>query len=198
MSRLSKLLPYLLCLLLLPAAFAQEAEPTGELGMDAMMETWQRAATPGEAHEELAQQVGTWNATVKTWMQPGKDPMVSEGTFKRELTLDGRVLAETYEGEVAGQPFNGQSWTGYDNVTERWWTIWTDNMSTGPMVMWGEWNDKKKGIVYQGTTPDALSGEMVEMMTLVRSPKKGEEVMEMFDLRTGEPVKTMEIHARKR
>ncbi len=168
-----------------------------DMGADqqAMMEAWSRAATPGKAHEGLAKQTGTWSATVKAWMDPSGEPTVSKGTFRREMGLGGRVLQERYEGEVMGMPFEGFGMTGFDNVSGRYWNTWNDNLSTGPMILWGEWSDKEKALVYHGSAPDPASGAMVEMMTIVRHPDKDREVVEMYDLRTGEPVKTMEIVA---
>lgn len=165
---------------------------------EAMMAAWQKAGTPGEQHAMLAKSAGHWTARVKTWMEPGGEPTVEEGTFHRELDLDGRVLQEKFTGSFFGQPFHGRSTTGYDNVTGRWWSTWTDSMSTGLMVMWGEWSDKEKAVVYLGESADPMTGEMVKMKAIVRHPSDGEEVMEMFDLRSGEPVKTMEIHSTRK
>jgi len=185
----------LLFLLLLPAvAGAQEAaEDQMSAEQQAMMEAYMKAATPGEEHAMLADHAGTWKAVVKAWMEPGGEPQMSDGVFRRELLLGGRVLQEEYEGSFEGQPFLGYGLTGYDNVTGRWWSTWNDNMSTGVMVMWGEWNEEKGAVVYRGEAPDPMSGGMVEMKIVVRHPEDGKEVMEMYDLRSGTPVKTMEI-----
>jgi hypothetical protein len=175
-------------------AGAQEAaEEQMNAEQQAMMEAYTKAATPGEEHATMADHAGTWKATIKTWMEPGGEPQMSDGVFHRELLLGGRVLQEEYEGSFQGQPFLGYGLTGYDNVTGRWWSTWNDNMSTGVMVMWGEWNEKEGAVVYKGQAPDPMSGEMVDMKVVVRHPEDGEEVMEMYDLRGGEPVKTMEI-----
>jgi len=159
----------------------------------AMMAAWQKAATPGEEHAELAKQTGDWQATVKVWMAPGAEPQVSQGKFHRELTLDGRVMLESFEGSFGGQPFRGAGQTGFDNATGRWWTTWTDNMSTGVTVMWGKWSKKEGGVVYYGTSPDPMGGKMIKVKSIVRNPDDGQEEIEMFDLRSGEAVKTMEI-----
>ena len=59
-----------------PAA-AQDAKP-GEKPMSAeqkaMMEAWAKIATPGAAHKSLAGMVGTWDAEVTSWMDPGQPP----------------------------------------------------------------------------------------------------------------------------
>ena len=40
----------------------------------AMMETYQKLATPGEPHKQLASLTGTWTTHTKEWMEPGKPP----------------------------------------------------------------------------------------------------------------------------
>jgi len=187
----------LVVIALLPAAaFGQEEMPApADMSPEqqAMMEAWMKAATPGEEHAGLAEHTGKWKATVKSWMDPSAEPQVTEGSFHRELILDGRVLEEHFEGSFEDQTFVGYGLTGYDNVTQRWWSTWNDNMSTGLIVMWGEWDEKEEAIVYHGQGPDPMTGTMVENKIIVRHPEEDKEIMEMYDMRSGEPVKTMEI-----
>lgn len=175
------------------AAHGEDAHGEMDPEMQAMMEAWHKAAIPGEQHAVLAELAGVWKATVKSFMEPGGEPMVTEGSFRREMILGGRVMSEEYEGSFQGQPFLGHGLIGYDNVTGRWWSTWTDNMSTGLMVAWGEWSEEEGAVVYHGKTPDPMTGEMVKTKHVVRHLDDGSEVMEMYDLRSGEPVKTMEI-----
>jgi hypothetical protein len=49
------------------------------------------------------------------------------GTATREMALDGRVLMEELT----------SSMMGYDNVTGKYWSTWTDSMFTGLMVSEG-------------------------------------------------------------
>ena len=163
--------------------------------MAAMMEAWMKGATPGDEHATIAKSAGTWKATVKAWTAPGVEPMVSEGIFKRQMMLGGRVLEENYESNMMGMPFNGHSLLGFDNVSGRWWTIWVDNMSTGPMIMWGDWDEQEKAYVYTGQTPDPVRGRLIEMKTIVRHVSDDEEKLEMYDMTGGEAIKTMEIVA---
>ena len=163
--------------------------------MAAMMEAWMKGATPGDEHAAIAKSAGTWKATVKAWTAPGAEPMVSEGIFKRQMMLGGRVLEENYESNMMGMPFNGHSLLGFDNVSGRWWTIWVDNMSTGPMIMWGDWDEQEKAYVYTGQTPDPVRGRLIEMKTIVRHVSDDEEKLEMYDMTGGEAIKTMEIVA---
>lgn len=181
------------------AATSEAAAPETAMSAEvlAMMEAWQKAATPGDEHATIAKAAGTWKATVTSWTEPGSEPMVTEGTFHRKMTLGGRVLEETYEGNMMGAPFEGHSLLGFDNATGRYWTIWVDNMSTGPMVLWGDWDEKEKAHVYKGTTPDPVSGRLIEMKTIVRHPSDDEEIVEMYDLSSGQAVKAMVVVAKR-
>ena len=56
---------------------AQETKakaPTAE--QQAMMQAWQKAATPGPNHQLLTSLAGEWTFTTKMWMEPGTPPRV--------------------------------------------------------------------------------------------------------------------------
>lgn len=166
---------------------------SGDVDQEAMMEAYEKAATPGQAHAKLADHAGTWNATVKMWMEPGGEPMVTEGSFEREMILGGRVLEERYEGTFMGETFTGHGQTGYDNVRGKFWATWADSMSTGPMISWGEWDEEIGGVVYRAESSNPMTGEVSKSKIVVTHPEEGKEVMTMYELHDGQEVKTMEI-----
>lgn len=168
-----------------------ETPPDMPPEMQAMMEAWQKAGTPGEAHEHLAEAAGTWKVTMKMWMEPGAEPTVNDGTAVREMIMDGRYLEERFSGTVMGQPFEGRGVTGYNNVTGKYWSTWVDNMSTGVMVSEGE----REGdtMVFVGSTPDPMGGPPVKMRMVSKMEGDDKEVVEMYETRDGEEVKGMEI-----
>jgi hypothetical protein len=88
-----------------------------------------------------ADTAGEWKFTIKSWMDPEAEPMLSEGTAHRTMELGGRVVEEVVESSMMGQPFEGIGRTGYDNLTGEWWSTWTDNMSTGLMTMTGTYDE---------------------------------------------------------
>src|SRR5919109_3233842 len=71
-------------------------EPTAEekAAMDAMM----KAASPGEPHKKLTVFVGTWDATVKTFMQPGAPPQESKGLATNTAIFGGRFIKQDFTG----------------------------------------------------------------------------------------------------
>src|SRR5215207_815100 len=88
--------------------------------MEEMMKKAGAACTPGSAHQALEPLVGEWNVEVKTWMTPDAPPVTSKGTAKSTWTLKGRFVQQEFSGEFMGQPFHGISFTGYDNVRQKY------------------------------------------------------------------------------
>ena len=196
-----------LALLALPAAAdhhegaAEHAQHGGEQmspEMQAEMEAWMAAGKPGAEHASLAESAGSYDCTVKMWMGPG-EPSVSQATSKREMILDGRVLAEHFEGDMMGMPFVGHGMTGYDNTRKMYWSTWNDSMTTGIMVAWGKWDEAKQGIVFEGEMTNPMTGQPTKVQMVARRTEPGTEVFEMWEPRGegGAMVKTMEIQSVK-
>lgn len=179
-------------LTLVAVAVAQDA-PAMTAEQQAMMEAWQRAMTPGPQHASMARMAGEYKLTVKMFMEPGGPPEVSTGKASRSMILGGRYLEETVHGTVMGQPFEGRSLTGYDNVTGRWWGTWVDNMSTGLMTSHGDWDEDAGVGTFWGEGTDPLTGEVQKSRTVVRRLDGGDELMEMYMATDAGEVKSMEI-----
>ncbi len=188
-------------ILLATIATAQETRDAPE-GMSpeqaAMMKAWTEAMTPGPEHERLAEAVGDWKATAKIWMEPGAEPSVSESTVSRSMSLGGRVLVEEWRGEMMGRPFTGHGRTGYDNVTEKYWSTWTDNMSTGLMVFEGRYDPEAEKYIFTGSYTDPESGETIQSRSVSWTDDAGREMMAMYETRDGKEIKTMEMTLERR
>lgn len=138
------------------AATAQE-QPTEE----EMMAAWQEAMQVGPEHEALTSRSGTWTTTTTYPVMPGSDQIQTEqGTVERTVTLEGRVLEERMDSTMMGQPYSGIGRTGYDNVTDRYWTTWNDTMSTGIILMHGDYDEASGTYTFEGTATDPLAGEL--------------------------------------
>jgi hypothetical protein len=171
------------------SAVAQE-QPTHQ----EMMAAWEEAMKLGPQHEALATRSGIWATTTTYAVEPGSDEMMTEqGTVERTVTLDGRVLEEDFQGTMMGQPYAGVSRSGYDNVTDEYWSTWNDNMSTGLMVVYGTYDEATSTYIYEGVSHDPLMGEVPtrieqkiegpdrETMTLsMQMP--GQEMMQMMQI----------------
>jgi hypothetical protein len=184
------------CLLAAPAAFAQDAAPPDmSAEMKAMLEAWQKTASPGAEHARLVDQfAGTWRAEQKMWMEPGGEPMVQTATAVSTGILGGRQVRMTYHGTFMGQPFEGIAHTGFDNVTGQYTNSWIDNMSTGTFNSTGTYDAATRTYTFTGTMPDPMAdGAPVPIREVLRVESNDRHVMEMYETRDGEALRTMEI-----
>ena len=179
------------------AALAQDsAAPSGD--QQAIMEAYQRAATPGPQHAVLAAMAGEFTLTLKSFNEPGAEPEVSTGTATRKMVLGGRYLEETVQASVMGQPFEGRGLTGYDNVTRTWWGAWIDSMSTGIMITSGSWDEEAGVGSFEGEYNDPVTGELQSSRSVIRRLPNGDELMEMYMTTAFGEVKAMEILYQRR
>ena len=128
--------------------------------MQAMMEVYQRLATPGEPHKSLARMAGSWSVKCKSWMEPNKPPMESTGTCEQKMILDGRYLQQEFTGEMMGSPFTGLGIIGYDNHTKKCVSTWIDSMSTGIYFFEGTASEDGKTITQESNYDDPVMGPM--------------------------------------
>lgn len=186
------LLPGLL-VLASPAA-AQE----GDSEMAAMMEAWEKAGTPGDAHGQLAAFAGEWDATVKMWMDPSGEPTVTKGKVTSRMVMDGRFLEEKIDSQFMGRPFQGVAFLGYDNVDGKCKAVWMDNMSTAIYHYTGTVSDGGKRVELMGEHTDPATGERVKSRSVRKLVSKDEMVETGYEIRNGVERKSMEITFRRR
>jgi len=171
-------------------------EPKKEMPADqkAMMEAMMKAMTPGEPHKLLDNMVGTFDAKVSSWMQPGAPPMVSNGTSVNSWILGGRFVEQKFNGSFMGQPFNGLGYTGYDNVKKQYWGSWMDSMSTGVMLSTGSTSDSGKTWKFTASMPDPMTGKDAPVEEKITVTDKDHHMLEMWSPGPdGKMYKMMEI-----
>lgn len=184
--------------LALPAAAQEPAAPAMTPEMQAMMEAYQKAGTPGKEHQQLAAMAGTYDLTVKSYHTPGAEPAVESGTATRKLILGNRVLVEDVTSQMMGQPYSGQGLHGFDNVTGKYWSTWNDSMSTGVMVSEGTC-DAQSSCVYTGSYHDPVTKKPQSARMTTRWTDKRTEVFEMYGPGPdGKEARMMEITYKKR
>lgn len=186
------------------AATAQEEQPQAEAppaaapaspDRQAMMDAWVKAATPGPQHAQLAEHfVGTWDTKQTMWMDPSAPPMVETGKSVDTAVLGGRHIQTQFTSQFMGQPFIGIGLMGYDNVRGKYTASWVDNMSTGLMTSEGDYDPATKTYTFTGTMADPMhDGAPITVRETVRIIDADHHVMEMFEQRDGEQVRTMQI-----
>lgn len=156
---------------------------------------------PTPEHERLAHGVGTWDATIKSWMQgPGAEPTVSKGVETVKLMPGGLWALSEFHGKFGDMDFHGNGQSGYDPLKKKYIGTWVDSMETTVMVMEGEFDNQSKTLTMysKGVGPDGkpYDAKMVEVYK-----DKDNRVFTMSmksDETRGEYIKVMEISYVKR
>lgn len=174
-------------------ALAQNEAPQMTPEQQAEMEAYMKAGTPGAEHQRIAQSVGDYDLSIKSWHSPGSDPTIEKGTGTRRMILDGRVLVEDISSSMMGQPFTGHGMHGYDNTSGKYWGTWNDSMSTGVMISEGTC-DAQHACTFTGSWIDPVKKETVTSRMTTRWTGPTTEIFEMYGPGPdGKETKMMEI-----
>ncbi len=174
-----------------PAPLAQEMT-------EEQMQAWMAATSPNENHEALEPLVGSWSHDLTFWQAPGAAPMKMTATSEAKWVMDGRYVQADYSGDMMGMPFTGRDVIGYDNTKEKYFSVWIDNMSTGPMEAWGTYDAEAKTLSLEGDVVDPMTGKELESKSTLKVLDDGSLHYESFmEGEDGEMFKHMEIHSTK-
>ncbi|MGE3666385.1 MAG: DUF1579 family protein [Steroidobacteraceae bacterium] len=179
----------------LAPAFADEGAKAPKLtpAQQAEMEAYEKAGRPGAPHAALAATAGSYDLALRSWQEPGGDPMKEAGTATRRMILDGRVLVEAVDATMMGQPFTGHAMMGHDNVSGDYWSTWMDSMSTGLMVSRGNC-DAAGTCTFTGSWNDPVRKGPVTARMTSRWTSPTTQLFEMFGPgKDGKEFKMMEI-----
>ena len=170
---------------------AAKAAPMDE---KAMMEAWQKAATPGEMHKKLDDMVGTFDASVRMWMDPSKPPEDSTAVSVNKWVLGNRYVQTMHEGTMMGEPFNGIGYTGYDNVQKKYVGTWMDSTGTGIMNSVCTPDASGKSMTCKASFWDPMTGKPNTMELKTSWTDHDHHSMEMWGMNAaGKKYKMMEI-----
>lgn len=174
-----------------PAAGAPPMTPE----MQAMMEAWQKASTPGAQHRQLAEHfAGNWTTKQTFWMDPAAPPTTETGTSINTAEFGGRHIRSKFSSRFMGQPFQGEALTSYDNVTGKYVNVWVDSMSTGQYLSSGSYDPATKTYRFAGQMADPMKpGAMTPVREVIRIVDTNRHVMEMYETHDGKERKTMVI-----
>ncbi len=181
--------------LLATPALAQEGHEQPQMTPEQMaeMEAFMKAGTPGAPHEALASSAGSYDLKIKSWHEPGGPAREETGTATRTMGLDGRVLMEDVTASMMGMSFTGHGMMGYDNVNGKYWSTWTDSMSTGLMVSEGTC-DAEKACSFTGSWNDPIKNGPVTMQMTTRWTSPTTQIFEMHGPgKDGKEMKMMEM-----
>lgn len=184
MKYLTKIIFAILFLVLNSQIFAQTAEE---------MKAWMEYSTPGPVHEMLSKSDGEWNADITFWMAPGAPPQTASGTCVNKMILGGRYQQSNHSGIMMGMPFEGMMILGFDNIKKVLQSTWVDNMGTGIMNMTGTWDNASNSATFTGSMTDPMTGKDCQVREVFKIIDNNNQVLEMYDNKTGTETKTMEI-----
>jgi Protein of unknown function (DUF1579) len=171
---------------------AGQKEMTAE--QKAMMEQWQKMATPAEGHKRLEPVVGDFSTKVTMWETPGQAGQTSAGSAKNEWVLGGRFVRETFHGEYMGMPFDGVGFTGYDNYKKKYIGSWVDSMGTAMMTLTGTVDASGKVFTMLSDMDDFMTGKVMKVRAVTRIVDANQHVFEMYGPDPkGKEFKMMEI-----
>ena len=109
------------------------------------------------------------------------------------MALDGRVLLEEVVSSVMGMGFTGRGMMGYDNVSGKYWSTWTDSMSTGVMISEGSCDDKQT-CSFSGSWNDPITKGPVTTKLKTRWTSPTTQMFEMYGpAKDGTEMKMMEM-----
>jgi hypothetical protein len=149
----------------------------------------------------LAGLTGSWNYTVKMWMDPKGNPSESTGIAVRKAIMDGRYVTGDYsgkfkmpgaDGKMKEMSFKGMSLDGYDNVKQKFVSAWVDNMGTGIMMSEGTYDAASKAFNFTGEY-EGMPGMKSKVRQVIKMADKDHHSMEYFEDRGQGEMKSMEI-----
>ncbi|MFG0307203.1 MAG: DUF1579 family protein [Phycisphaerales bacterium JB040] len=143
---------------------AQPADPsemTPEM-MEQMFAEMAEKATPGAAHEKLADSIGHWH--VQASFGQGEEAMTGTGTMHVKWILGKRYTHADFKlDDFMGQPFHGVAITGYSNYTEQYQSVWMDTMTTHMSAMKGAMEDGV--LTMRGTSMTPMGETPMKLVT---------------------------------
>ena len=98
-------------------------------------QTFEQSQAPGGAHALLAQMVGEWEGTTRTWFEP--DQLADESPWRGSITplLDGRFVMHEYSGTLTREPLHDYCIFGYNLVRDQFEAAWVDQLHMGTGLM---------------------------------------------------------------
>ncbi len=184
-----------------PATTSTTSTTTAMPSEAEMMKQMMELSKLNENHKLIGDMAGNWNYTVKMWMAPGAPPMESKGTAVRKPILGGRYYTFDVtgtmkmpgeDGKLKDFTFKGNSIEGYDNTKKKFIASWIDNMGTGMMFFEGDYDAATKTFTYTSEA-EMMPGMKVKVREVLKIADKNNQVMEWYEDRGGQEMKTMEI-----
>ena len=185
-----------LAAVVLGMAVSAGAQETKKAPTDAQIAAaMERAMTPGEAQKRLDFLVGTYDVKIRTWLDPSKPPYESTATSVATWVLGNRYVQQMLAGSIAGEPWSGIGYAGYDNVAKKYVATYMDTGSTGMEWYTGTMDASGKLAKMTATTADEVTGKPRTLEMRLSIAPNGDHVTELWeaDLTGSKMSKIMEL-----
>ena len=157
---------------------------------------------PTAEHKQLSKDVGTWDATVKTWNGgPDSQATESKGVEVVKLLAGGLWLHSEFDGKMGDMEFSGSGQTGYDTKKKKYVGTWVDSMSTEIMMMEGDYDQASHTLTMLSKGTDPSSGKAYDAKMTSKYDGDDTRVFTLFmksDETKGEYMRIMEITYKRR
>jgi hypothetical protein len=151
------------------------------------MARWMQTCKPGPAHERLKELLGTYDITMRMWMDQSKPPMESKGTTETSWLVEGKWLISKINCDMMGQKVAMTSILGYDNFKERYVCVWVDSLQTCMATAFGHFDQSGDNLILWGTIDEPMTPEQDKQCKYVwRGFGKDKFVFEVHDMMIGE------------
>ena len=187
-----------------PAAAVPAPDSAGQPNQQEMMKQMIEMSKLNENHKVLASMDGSWNYTIKFWMNPDPNapPQQSKGTATRKSIMGGRYSVMDVSGKMQmpgeggkmkDMQFKGMGLEGYDNVKKKFVGSWIDNMGTGIQFSEGTYDPATKTFTYTSEI-EMMPGMKTPVREVIKATDKDHMTLEWYENRGGQEKKTMEIN----
>lgn len=135
---------------------------------------------PTAEHRHLTGEVGTWDATITSFMNgPGQPPSVSKGVETNRM-MGEFWLISAFEGDFGGMPFQGHSQIGFDPKAGRYVMSWVDTMNPKLSTQTGTYDPDAKTFIFEGKAFDPMLDKEVDQKTVSVTTDEDHKVFTLF------------------
>ena len=154
----------------------------------------------GANHQLLGELAGKWNYVLKISPGPDKPPIETNGIVVRQPIMAGRYYLADFNvemlpgasGELERANFQGKEIEGYDNIKQRFFSVWMDNASTSVTVFEGTYDPRSRTFTYTAET-EAQPGKRTKVREQIKLIDGDHYTLEWFEEHGGREIKTIEI-----
>jgi hypothetical protein len=156
--------------------------------------------TPTKEHEQMAHEVGVWDAEVTMWETPDAEPMKSKAVETNKL-LGKMWLMSEFEGQFGDTKFSGRSALGYDPIKKKYVGGWVDTISPFMTSMEGEYDVATHTLTMMGHGVNCFTGKEEQTKMITRYNSEDDKVFEIHmpvEGQEGKWWKSMEVKYKRR